>query len=49
MNADRVVRVSPERLPGWVERFATRHGEVVVGSGPETVMLTAADGAVADA
>ncbi len=33
MNADRVVRVSPERLPGWVERFATRHGEVVVGSG----------------
>ena len=47
MNTDRVVRVSPERLPGWVERFASRHGEVVVQPGPEAVTLTAADGAVA--
>ena len=47
MNTDRVVRVSPERLPGWVERFATRHGDVVVRPGAETVTLTAADGAVA--
>ena len=47
MNADRVVRVTPERLPGWVERFAARHGEMVVGSHPETVTLSAADGAVA--
>ena len=47
MNADRMIRVSPERLPGWVERFAARHGEVAVGSSPETVTLTAADGEVA--
>ena len=45
MNADRVVRVSPERLPGWVERFTTRHGDVVVTPGPDLVVLTAADGA----
>ena len=47
MTADRVVRVSPERLPGWVERFAIRHGEVAAESGPELVILTAADGAIA--
>jgi hypothetical protein len=45
VNADRVVRVSPERLPGWVERFTTRHGDVVVTPSPELVVLTAADGA----
>ncbi len=47
MTADRVIRVSPERLPGWVERFADRHGAVTAEPGPETVILTAADGAVA--
>ena len=47
MTADRVVRVSPERLPGWVERFAGRHGDVVVEPGPATVILTAADESVA--
>jgi len=47
VTADRVIRVSPERLPGWVERFAGRHGEVVVEPGPETMILTAPDGAVA--
>ena len=45
VNADRVVRVSPERLPGWIERFTTRHGDVVVTPGPDVVVLTAADGA----
>jgi Actinobacteria/chloroflexi VLRF1 release factor len=45
VNADRVVRVPAERLPGWVERFTTRHGEVVVTRGPDLVVLTAADGA----
>jgi hypothetical protein len=39
--------VSPERLPGWVERFTARHGDLVVASDGETVTLTAADGAVA--
>ena len=47
MNADRVVRIPPERLSGWVERFAARHGKVVVGTETEAVALTAADGAVA--
>ena len=47
MPADRMIRVSPERLPGWVERFATRHGEMAVEPGAETVSLTAADAAVA--
>ena len=47
MNADRVVRIAPERLSGWVERFAARHGKVVVGTETEAVALTAADGAVA--
>ena len=47
MHADRVVRVSPERLPGWVERFVARHGEVLVAPAAEEVVLTAADGAIA--
>jgi hypothetical protein len=47
VNADRVVRVSPERLPGWVERFTARHGDVVVTPGPDAVVLTTADGASA--
>ena len=47
MPADRVIRVPAERLPGWVERFTTRHGELAVESAPETAILTAADGAVA--
>jgi hypothetical protein len=47
VTADRVIRVSPERLPGWVERFADRHGAVTVEPAPETVTLTAADGAIA--
>jgi hypothetical protein len=45
--ADRVIRVSPERLPGWLERFTARHGAVAVESGTEVVVLTAADGATA--
>jgi hypothetical protein len=47
VTADRVVRVSPERLSGWVERFADRHGEVTTRSDPDGVVLTATDGAVA--
>jgi hypothetical protein len=47
MSADRVVRVSPERLPGWVERFAARHGTPAVSADAGTVTLTAPDDAVA--
>ena len=41
------MRVAPERLPGWVERFAARHGAPVASAGAETVTLTAPDGALA--
>ena len=47
MAADRAVRVSPERLPGWVERFAARHGAPVVAADAHGFPLTAPDGAVA--
>ena len=47
MSADRVIRVSPERLPGWVERLTARHGALVVEPGPVTVTLSATDGTVA--
>jgi hypothetical protein len=44
----RVVTVSPERLVGWVERFADRHGETTAFSPEESVLgLMAVDGAVA--
>jgi hypothetical protein len=45
--------VAPERLAGWLESFAQRHGEVSADPGPgraaatETVTFRAADGAVA--
>jgi hypothetical protein len=47
-----VVRVAPERLAGWVERFAASHGEVSRsvalasdgGTSPSSWVLTAADG-----
>jgi Peptide chain release factor 1 (eRF1) len=43
----RLVQVAPERLAGWLERFATRHGAPVVTSSPQVVRLDAPDGAVA--
>lgn len=44
----RVVEVAPERLAGWVERFTARHGGPgAVGTAPERVDVTAADGATA--
>ena len=50
--AGRVVEVDLDRLPGWVERFAVRHGalteEVVSGDGHQVVALAAIDGARAD-
>jgi hypothetical protein len=39
----RWVEVAPERLPRWLENFATRHGPYV----EDGLTLTAADGAVA--
>ena len=43
----RWVDVGAERVTGWLERFAERHGEVVTVAGPEQIVVTAADGAVA--
>jgi Actinobacteria/chloroflexi VLRF1 release factor len=47
MSAERVITVEPERLRGWLERFAGRHGAVTVEPGADEVAYTAADGAVA--
>jgi len=48
-SPSRTVRVPPERLAGWIERFGDRHGEIEATAGAEsvTVILTAADGAIA--
>ena len=39
--------VEPERLAGWLTRFAERHGTAECLPGPVDVVFTAADGAVA--
>lgn len=43
----RVVTVPPERIERWVAGFAERHGPVTSLTGPDAVVLTAADGATA--
>ena len=43
----RWVVVGPERLDGWLTRFAQRHGAVECAVSETAVVLTAADGAVA--
>lgn len=48
-GGQRTVDVSPERLSGWLARFADRHGTVDCAAHPEAVELTAADGARARA
>jgi hypothetical protein len=45
--APRRIEVAPERFPGWVESFASRHGAVTVQAADESVSFAAADGAVA--
>ena len=47
MAADRLVRVAPERLRGWVAGFGERHGAVDAALSSDEVTLAAADGAVA--
>ncbi|MGH8869024.1 MAG: acVLRF1 family peptidyl-tRNA hydrolase [Actinomycetes bacterium] len=41
----RRVEVSPERLSGWLDGFAARHGQVSWDAASEQVTLTAEDGA----
>jgi hypothetical protein len=43
----RTVLVAPERLAGWLERFATSHGGAEVTAGTEYVDARAADGCAA--
>jgi hypothetical protein len=45
----RWVAVGPERLAGWIDRFAAAHGGVAESTvDPDAVRLTAADGTVAE-
>ncbi|MET8764794.1 acVLRF1 family peptidyl-tRNA hydrolase [Lentzea sp. NPDC004782] len=43
----RAVEVEPERIAGWIGRFADRHGGVGTRVEPGVVTITAADGATA--
>src|SRR3954454_21909999 len=43
----RQVEVAPERVPGWLTRFAERHGEATRVAPPAEVVVPAADGALA--
>lgn len=43
----RAVEVEPERITGWIGRFADRHGTVETRVEPGVVTITAADGATA--
>jgi len=44
---DRTVLVAPERLAGWLERFAASHGEVEVTAHADFVDALATDGSAA--
>jgi hypothetical protein len=46
--ASRTVQVPPERLPGWLDRFAERHGPGTVIALGSSVELAAPDGAIAE-
>jgi Actinobacteria/chloroflexi VLRF1 release factor len=45
MDTERLVRVSPERLRGWVDGFAERHGGFEATLSSDDVTLAAPDGA----
>lgn len=44
----RTIRVEPARLPGWLQRFADRHGPVDTQPTAESVRCLAPDGAEAE-
>src|ERR1022692_2568326 len=46
-TAPRRIEVAPQRLGGWIESFAQRHGGVAEEAGERAVTFLAADGAVA--
>jgi len=43
----RAVEVEPERVEGWIARFAERHGAIHTRVGEREVVITAEDGATA--
>ena len=43
----RTVHVQPERLAGWLDRFAVRHGTPTEQTGADAVRFRAPDGAEA--
>jgi hypothetical protein len=47
MTPARWIDVAPERLAGWLDGFARRHGEITSVPGAEIVSFRAADGALA--
>jgi hypothetical protein len=48
-SGGRWIEVSPERLAGWLEAFAQRHGQVAAEAAGAVVTFRAEDGAVAQA
>jgi hypothetical protein len=40
--------IGPDRIEGWLDGFASRHGGATTDSGPQIVTVRAADGAVAE-
>ena len=44
----RTVRVDPNRLSGWLDRFQERHGPIAASAGTERLRCAAPDGAVAE-
>jgi hypothetical protein len=47
-SGPRWVSVEPERIDGWLHRFAQRHGSVTLVADDACVTVTAADGSVAE-
>jgi Actinobacteria/chloroflexi VLRF1 release factor len=47
-DSARWIEVSPERLAGWLDSFAQRHGDVAIAPEPAMVTFRAKDGAVAE-
>jgi Actinobacteria/chloroflexi VLRF1 release factor len=47
-TAQRWADVSPDRIEGWLESFAARHGGATADPGPELVIVHGADGCIAE-
>jgi hypothetical protein len=47
-DGGRWIDVAPERLAGWLDSFAQRHGQTAAQAGPAVIAYRAADGAIAE-